>query len=569
MRLGIKQKFISIMLCINIVSSISFGVFLYSKQKQAMIDSVDKKLEAVVYNANYILGDYHDRIVDSSSIDDREYLKVVKRWNAICKDLNLMYIWTMMDVNGELYATSGSSVDKEKTTGQYNFFQKPDKELGQESLNTINKKSKNVDMVKSQYGYIYTLSIPFKDSKGRDYTVNASMQMDYINKDLNSILLSSVLIALLIILLSTIITYLFISKLLSPIIKMKKVAEKVGKGDLTERVDISSKDEIGMLANNFNIMIDNMKALISEVIKMTSNVSTTSQQVMNSTNQTKEVSSQIANTVSTLASGATKQAEAAQKGNEMVNNLIEDINNINESTKKLEVVTDMAIEKVDEGMKNIENQKTKMVDNKQVADSVSNQVSVLSEKSKKIEEVVDLIKSVAEQTNLLALNASIEAARAGEHGKGFAVVADEVRKLAEQSTKATEDIRLLINQVQESISQVVEETDRTQIIVKEQENAVSKTNNSFTDILVSVKDVQNHIKEVSQANEALNINSGKVGEYINNISNIIEETASGTEEVAASTEQQAASMEHVAALSASLSELSQKLEQTVEKFNIE
>ncbi|CAI3244883.1 hypothetical protein CNEO2_560012 [Clostridium neonatale] len=157
-KFGIKFKVASIILLINLIITIFFSVVLYNKQKEEKINTIDKKLEAVVYNANYLLGDYHDRIIDSNSISDEEYLQIVKRWNSICKDLNLMYIWTMMDVNGELHVTSGSSVDKENTTGQYKFFGKPENELGKESINTLNKKGKNVDIVKSQYGNIYIFS---------------------------------------------------------------------------------------------------------------------------------------------------------------------------------------------------------------------------------------------------------------------------------------------------------------------------------------------------------------------------------------------------------------------------
>ncbi|SDI62021.1 methyl-accepting chemotaxis protein [Alteribacillus bidgolensis] len=82
-------------------------------------------------------------------------------------------------------------------------------------------------------------------------------------------------------------------------------------------------------------------------------------------------------------------------------------------------------------------------------------VEALNQQAEKVEEIISLVSDIAEQTNLLTLNASIEAARAGEHGKGFAVVADEVRKLADESSKAVQGVRDLIQNIQSEVGNVV------------------------------------------------------------------------------------------------------------------
>ncbi|MCT4618521.1 MAG: methyl-accepting chemotaxis protein [Marinisporobacter sp.] len=362
--------------------------------------------------------------------------------------------------------------------------------------------------------------------------------------------------------------YLMINRAIKPILEIAEVTKDIASGNLQVKVDVRSKDEIGMLADHFNQMIENMRSLLSEMNDMGMTVASTAQQMMASTEEAGTVSEQVAHTVGDLAEGATEQAQATQKGSQLVNELINGLGEIVQNTGNAEKLTIYAKETVDAGMKIIDYQKTKTVENKQATINVGKEIADLAEKSQQIGQIVELISSIAEQTNLLALNAAIEAARAGEAGKGFAVVAEEVRKLAEESGKATQSISDLINEIRMGVENAVKEMEEAKVVVGEQEKAVGETVNVFEDILNSVSDVTENIKEVTIACENLNEHASIVGENINNIASVTEQNAAGAEEVAASTEEQTATLEELASSAEQLAELSGRLQQSIQKFNI-
>ncbi|SME70395.1 Methyl-accepting chemotaxis protein 1 [Bacillus cereus] len=131
----------------------------------------------------------------------------------------------------------------------------------------------------------------------------------------------------------------------------------------------------------------------------------------------------------------------------------------------------------------------------------SNSMNHLSERSKEIEQIVEVIQNIAAQTNLLALNASIEAARAGEHGKGFAVVANEVRKLAESTAESTKNIGNLTKKIQEEIEKAYDNTKDNLHLVDEGVEMSADTNARIENILVMIQTLQNGATNVIKAIE--------------------------------------------------------------------
>lgn len=364
------------------------------------------------------------------------------------------------------------------------------------------------------------------------------------------------------------VVYIVVSRSVKPLATMTKLTEAIAQGNLNVRVDVKTKDEVGILARNFNIMIESMRALIKDVSGMSEKVLTTSELMMGSTGEASRVSEQVAETIGEVARGASEQSESTQQSSEMVQNLIEGIGRIAINAGESESMTIQARARVDVGLDTITAQKDHMELNKAATEEVGVKVNALSEKSDKIGQIADVISNIAGQTNLLALNASIEAARAGEHGRGFAVVADEVRKLAEESGNAAQGIGELLLDIRKGIEDAVKEMAKVRTIVEDQERAVDTTAEAFDDILKAVDAVKTNIDEMTKESGELTAFSHVVGENIENIASITQQNAAGTEEVSAATEEQTASIQQIASSAAELADLATELQSSLQRFNI-
>ncbi|WP_432662038.1 methyl-accepting chemotaxis protein [Wukongibacter baidiensis] len=400
------------------------------------------------------------------------------------------------------------------------------------------------------------------------WSIAMTAHYNEVTKTVSDLKIAILFIGLITIILIGIIIFILIDKTIKPVTQMALMTKTVAQGNLTAKVDIRSKDEIGVLAGNFNSMVKSMHDLISNMRDTSTTVASTSEQMRISTREAGKVSEQVADTISELARGATEQAQSTQQTSFLVEELVSGVSQILDNANDSEELTLMATKTVDEGISAIEYQKSKMLENKNATKNVSNEVTLLSVKSKEIGEISQLIGDIADQTNLLALNAAIEAARAGEQGKGFAVVAEEVKKLADGSGRATQDIAQLIKEIQGSVDNVVAEMGKTKTISHEQEKAAEKTALAFNDIMKAVKAVSDNIRKVVTACDGLNAKSSIVGEHVENIASITEENAASTEEVAASTHEQTAAIEQILSSAQLLAQVSSELQKAIEKFEI-
>ncbi|UVI31253.1 methyl-accepting chemotaxis protein [Paenibacillus spongiae] len=350
------------------------------------------------------------------------------------------------------------------------------------------------------------------------------------NRDGKALYKSSNIITISIVIAATILCIVFgtmIARIISrPLNKVMNVVGKVAEGDLNERLNIRTKDEIGHLARSVDGMVDNLRRIVGSILHSSENVSAASQQIYASTEE--------------IASGNASQADAAQAINELFSDLSSAIHSVAQNTEAASELSNTTVTVAREGSDVIQSSAESM-------NAVSTQMSRLEEDSQRIGEIIEVIEDIADQTNLLALNAAIEAARAGEQGRGFAVVADEVRKLAERSGDATKQIAGIIKGMQDNTRMSVN-------AVQESVRFSRQTEDAFRKIVTMVNDSGHMVMEIAAASEEQAAQASSVILAVENIS--------------AATEENAASSEETAATAQSLAKLSEELQNAVSIFKI-
>ncbi|CAM3311244.1 MULTISPECIES: methyl-accepting chemotaxis protein [Saccharibacillus] len=354
-----------------------------------------------------------------------------------------------------------------------------------------------------------------------------------------------------------------------PLKRVQKAAERIAAGDLTgEAIRVRGRDEIGGLAESFNVMTLSLRELIESVAASSELVAASSEELTASAEQNKLASEQIAATVQETAAGTIRQVDIAETSAQAMQEMSIGADQI---ATRAQTVSESAAEASNKSQSGNEAIREAIVQMDSIRDSVASMSGVVKElgtRSEEIGTITNDITAISSQTNLLALNAAIEAARAGEAGRGFAVVADEVRKLAEQSSESAKRITELVSLIQSDTHSAITAAESNDREVYKGIELVSAAGSAFENILEAVGQVASDIEEVSAGAEQMSASTTEILHYVQQSSTIAGEASSGMTEVSAATQEQLASMEEIASSSSSLSETAEQLYQNVNRFKI-
>ena len=260
-----------------------------------------------------------------------------------------------------------------------------------------------------------------------------------------------------------------------------------GEGDLTRRLPILGKNEIGELSEWFNTFIGKLHGIINQV-------SGSSLQLASSALELQLTSKQMTESIAQLSSQSTSLATAGEEmsatSGDIANNCHHAATNAGGATQKAKqgaAVVGQSIAVMSTIAERVQN--------------AASTVGALGVRSEQIGEIIGTIEDIADQTNLLALNAAIEAARAGEQGRGFAVVADEVRALAERTTRATKEIGEMIKAIQKETKEAVVTMEQSVTQVEQGTSHASESGRSLQEILDIINDVTEQIGQIATAAE--------------------------------------------------------------------
>jgi methyl-accepting chemotaxis protein len=299
----------------------------------------------------------------------------------------------------------------------------------------------------------------------------------------------------------------FISRSIAAPLKqvVSRFKEAAG-GDLTVRLDVSSKDEIGQMGASLNAFLVQLEGSVRSIGLSAQALSGASQELSAASEQ--------------MSSGAQEQASSLEQTaaslEEITGTVKQNANNAREANQ-------LAVGSRDNAESG--------------GDVVTRAVAAMGEinkSSKKIADIITTIDEIAFQTNLLALNAAVEAARAGEQGRGFAVVAAEVRSLAQRSATAAKEIKSLI---QDSVQKVQDGSD-----------LVNQSGQTLQDIVASVKKVTGIIGEIAAASQEQASGIDQVNKAVSQMDQVVQSNAAQTEELSSTAQSMAAQAQHLQAL---------------------
>ena len=336
---------------------------------------------------------------------------------------------------------------------------------------------------------------------------------------------------------------------------LKKIDRELGviideinqdRGNLTKRININRKDEIGKVATNINVFIEKLQSIMQKITSNSKQLDETVGNVVGKVNTANGSACDISAVMEELS--ATMEEVAAT-----VKNIDENTAVANTKVDKMTIetgnVVDYSNEMNERAIKLQETAQANKDETTKMVGSIIEELKNAMKESKKVEKISQLtsdILSISSQTNLLALNASIEAARAGEAGKGFAVVADEIRELAESSRNTANNIQEINEMVISAVEGLISSSNK---IVDYVDETILPDYDDFVSSGKQYNDDSTHIKNIMDEFTGLSNDMQKtiksMVDAINGITKAVEESADGVTSAAMSVDSLVADMNDV------------------------
>jgi methyl-accepting chemotaxis protein len=360
--------------------------------------------------------------------------------------------------------------------------------------------------------------------------------------DLTSAILTTGAIVLIVMsCLTALAAYFSATTMVKPILYLSDVVQKIEQdSDLTQRIEIRSEDELGLMSKALNTMLEKFHQGIQQVADSSSQVAASSEEMhaittesnrsiqdqLTETSQVATAMSQMSTSVAEVASNTAHAATTAQSANH--------------AAREGQAVVQTTISAIEKLSAEVE--------------TGADLIDHVATESNAIGSVLDVILSISEQTNLLALNAAIEAARAGEQGRGFAVVADEVRSLAQRTKESSEEIKEMITRLQNGTSKAVQAMEAGRQQAKNSVEQATLAGDSLETISTSVNDIHDLNVQIASAAEEQSSVAEEINHSIVNINHVSEQAAAGAQQTSTA--------------SNDMAKLAEQLKQLVARFKI-
>jgi len=338
---------------------------------------------------------------------------------------------------------------------------------------------------------------------------------------------------------------LVVSRMMRPLKELTRAAERITEGSLDEQIKVESSDEVGQLAGAFNnmtqVIVKNLQGEIDKSNRMVMSVKEAIQQLSTSANELMAISAQ-------QAAGSTQQATAVQQATTTSEEIAATAKQVSENAGRVEFLADNAAASSGEGQQAVSTAVAGMSQLKDQVQSIAEAMLELGDNSQKIGGIIDIIDEISDQTNLLSLNAAIEAAGAGEAGKRFSVVANEVRRLADRTADATNQVKVLIGQIQQA-------TNSTIMLTEEGSKGVDAASSLVTNISEALEKITAAVAETTSAASEIKLMTQQQTTASEQMTETIVEVRDVAVQVAASSQETTQSIAELTSLAERLQDL--------------
>jgi len=342
-----------------------------------------------------------------------------------------------------------------------------------------------------------------------------------------------------------------------------------GSADLTRRLPVTTQDEIGEVATNFNAFLDTLSSLVGRV-------KGNAKELQRRTDDVSEASRGLAAMAETLSSTSTALRSVVGENSSAVESINAGMEEVAAGTQTAAEASGKAAERAD-GARSFAHQAAGSVSQlgeaaqemARATELTSAKVNEVQDFALRIGELVSSIGQIADQTNLLALNAAIEAARAGEHGRGFAVVAEEVRKLAEESNRTAGSIADLVGRIRGAVGETVQSMATTGTSVQNAVELVRGVRSGLDRLLEMVAGIADAVQDIAAVSEEQSASAEEVAASTDRISSFTSRAFGEAERLATIAAESSSSVARVAENAGILYERASELGELVERFTVE